>query len=117
MTTLSTKAMSDIEKYNKLREQEILDSTKGENTMIKEMNTFNNKLFSMSIEDLNITKDLIADIIKNKVKSVMKVGMTVNVVQKTKKTVGVITKIMQSKCLVDLSGRIYRVPMSMLEVA
>ena len=85
--------------------------------MIKEMNTFNNKLFSMSIEDLNITKDLIADIIKNKVKSVMKVGMTVNVVQKTKKTSGVITKIMQSKCLVDLSGRIYRVPMSMLEVA
>ena len=67
--------------------------------MIKEMNTFNNKLFSMSIEDL------------------MKVGMTVNVVQKTKKTVGVITKIMQSKCLVDLNGKIYRVPMSMLEVA
>tara|TARA_B110000483_G_scaffold139843_1_gene167018 strand:+ start:920 stop:1177 length:258 start_codon:yes stop_codon:yes gene_type:complete len=85
--------------------------------MIKEMNTFNNKLFSMSIEDLNNTKDLIVDIIKNKVKSVMKVGMKVNVVQKTKKTSGVITKIMQSKCLVDLSGRIYRVPMSMLEVA
>jgi|TARA_B110000914_G_C15181406_1_gene317488 predicted DNA-binding protein YlxM (UPF0122 family) len=85
--------------------------------MIKEMNTFNNKLFSMSIEDLNNTKDLIVDIIKNKVKSVMKVGMKVNVVQKTKKTSGVITKIMQSKCLVDLSGKIYRVPMSMLEVA
>ena len=90
---------------------------KEKNTMIKEMNTFNNKLFSMSIEDLNNTKDLIVDIIKNKVKSVMKVGMKVNVVQKTKKTSGVITKIMQSKCLVDLSGRIYRVPMSMLEVA
>ena len=85
--------------------------------MIKEMTTFNNKLFSMSIEDLNNTKDLIVDIIKNKVKSVMKVGMKVNVVQKTKKTSGVITKIMQSKCLVDLSGKIYRVPMSMLEVA
>jgi len=28
----------------------------------------------------------------------------------------VITKIMQSKCLVDLSGRIYRVSMSMLEM-
>ena len=52
--------------------------------MIKEMNTFNNQLFSMSIEDLNNTKDLIADIIKNKVKSVMKVGLKVNVVQKTK---------------------------------
>ena len=94
-----------------------MKNNKGENTMIKEMNTFNNKLFSMSIEDLNNTKDLIVDIIKNKVKSVMKVGMKVNVVQKTKKTSGVITKIMQSKCLVDLSGKIYRVPMSMLEVA
>ena len=73
----------------------------------------------MSIEDLNNTKDLIADIIKNKVKSLMKVGMKVNVVQKTKKTSGVITKIMQSKCLVKMTitGTIYRVPMSMLEAA
>ena len=48
--------------------------------MIKEMNTFNNQLFSMSIEDLNNTKDLIADIIQSKIKSVMKVGMKVNIV-------------------------------------
>ncbi len=79
--------------------------------------TFTNTLYSMSVEDLNNTKDLIADIIKGKIKSVMKVGLKVNVVQKTKKTSGIITKIMQSKCLVDLSGRVYRVPMSMLEVA
>ena len=86
--------------------------------MIKEMNTFNNKLFSMSIEDLNNTKDLIADIIQSKIKSVMKVGMKVNIVQKTKKTSGVIKKIMKSKCLVTIgSGTTYRVPMSMLEVA
>ena len=84
---------------------------------MKDTNKFNQKLFSMSIEDLNNTKDLIADIIQSKIKSVMKVGMKVNVVQKTKKTSGVIKKIMQSKCLVDLNGRIYRVPMSMLEVA
>ena len=84
---------------------------------MKDTNKFNQQLFSMSIEDLNNTKDLIADIIQSKIKSVMKVGMKVNVVQKTKKTSGVITKIMQSKCLVDLNGRIYRVPMSMLEVA
>lgn len=96
-----------------------MKNNKGENTMIKEMNKFNDKLFSMSIEDLNNTKDLIADIIKNKVKSLMKVGMKVNVVQKTKKTSGVITKIMQSKCLVKMTitGTIYRVPMSMLEAA
>ena len=84
---------------------------------MKDTNKFNQQLFSMSIEDLNNTKDLIADIIQSKIKSVMKVGMKVNVVQKTKKTSGVITKIMQSKCLVDLNGKIYRVPMSMLEVA
>ena len=95
------------------------NNKKEKNTMIKEMNKFNDKLFSMSIEDFNNTKDLIADIIKNKVKSLMKVGMKVNVVQKTKKTSGVITKIMQSKCLVKMTitGTIYRVPMSMLEAA
>ena len=85
---------------------------------MKDTNKFNQKLFSMSIEDLNMTKDLIADIIKNKIKSVMKVGMKVNIVQKTKKTSGVIKKIMQSKCLVTINnGTTYRVPMSMLEVA
>ena len=85
--------------------------------MIKEMNTFNNQLFSMSIEDLNNTKDLIADIIQSKIKSVMKVGMKVNIVQKTKKTSGVIKKIMQKKCLVTINSGTTRVPMSMLEVA
>ena len=77
----------------------------------------NKQLSTLSVEDLNITKDYITDLIKTKVKSMMRVGMKVNVVQKTKKTPGVITKIMQSKCLVDLNGKIYRVPMSMLEVA
>ena len=86
--------------------------------MLQEMNKFNQQLFSMSIEDLGNTKNLIEDIIKSKVKSVMKVGMKVNIVQKTKKTSGVIKKIMQSKCLVTIgSGVTYRVPMSMLEVA
>ena len=85
---------------------------------MKDTNKFNQKLFSMSIEDLNNTKDLIADIIQSKIKSVMKVGMKVNIVQKTKKTSGVIKKIMKSKCLVTINnGTTYRVPMSMLEVA
>ena len=52
---------------------------------MKDTNKFNQKLFSMSIEDLNNTKDLIADIIQSKIKSVMKVGMKVNIVQKTKR--------------------------------
>jgi len=84
---------------------------KGENTMMIET------LNKMSITQLNDTKAMIDVLIKSKVKNEMKVGTKVNVVQKTKKTPGVITKIMNSKCLVDLSGRIYRVPMTMLEVA
>jgi len=74
-------------------------------------------LNKMSISQLNDTKAMIDTLIKSKVRNEMKVGTRVNVVQKTKKTPGVITKIMNSKCLVDLSGRIYRVPMTMLEVA
>jgi len=74
-------------------------------------------LNKMSISQLNDTKAIIDTLIKSKVRNEMKVGTKVNVVQKTKKTPGVITKIMNSKCLVDLSGRIYRVPMTMLEVA
>ena len=77
----------------------------------------NKQLSSLNVEDLNITKDYITDLIKTKVKSMMRVGMKVNVVQKTKKTPGVITKIMNARCLVDLNGRIYRVSMSMLEAA
>ena len=92
---------------------------KGKNTMnkIEDMNTFNTQLFSMSVNELKDTVELINDIVKNKIKSTIKVGSKVNVVQKTKKTSGIVTKIMNTKCLVDLSGRIYRVPMSMLEVA
>jgi hypothetical protein len=73
-------------------------------------------LNKMSITQLNDTKAIIDTLIKQKVKNEMKVGTKVFVVQKTKKTPGVITKIMNSKCLVDLMGRIYRVPMTMLEV-
>ena len=44
------------------------------------------------------------------------VGDKVYVVQKTKKTEGRITKVNKLKCVVDLRGRIYNVPMSMLEL-
>ena len=88
------------------------------NNIGDEMKIFNNHLFSMSVDELNTTKDLINDLIKSKVKSILKVGMKVNIVQKTKKTSGVIKKIMQSKCLVTINnGTTYRVPMSMLEAA
>ena len=77
----------------------------------------NKQLSSLNVEDLNITKDYITDLIKTKVKSMMRVGMKVNVVQKTKKTPGIITKIMNTRCLVKIKDMTYRVPMTMLEAA
>tara|TARA_B110000285_G_scaffold42664_1_gene47285 strand:+ start:294 stop:536 length:243 start_codon:yes stop_codon:yes gene_type:complete len=76
-----------------------------------------NELNNLSITQLQDTKVLIDTIVQNKIKREFKIGMQVNVVQKTKKTLGVVTKIMSTKCLVDLNGRIYRVSMSMLEAA
>ena len=76
-----------------------------------------NELNNLSIAQLQDTKVLIDTIVQNKIKREFKVGTKVNVVQKTKKTPGVITKIMSTKCLVNLNGRIYRVSMSMLEAA
>ena len=87
------------------------------NNIGNDMKSFNQQLFSMDIEDLKLTKDLISDLIKNKIKSTLKVGMNVFIVQKTKKTPGVITKINQKKCLVKSGMTTYQVPMSMLEVA
>ena len=82
------------------------------------INKFNEMMTTMTIKDLNNMKSLIDTMIKNKVKDTMIVGMKVNIVQKTKKTSGVIKKIMQSKCLVTIdNGTTYRVPMSMLEAA
>ena len=75
-------------------------------------------LQELSITQLKDTKVLIDTIIKNKVKYNMSVGAKVYIVQKTKKTLGTITKIMQSRCLVKMikNNMTYRVPMTMLEL-
>ena len=73
-------------------------------------------LQELSITQLKDTKVLIDTIIKNKVKSELKVGSEVYIVQKTKKTPGIITKIMQSRCLVKMRDMTYRVPMTMIEL-
>ena len=74
-------------------------------------------LQELTVIQLKDTKVLIDTIVKTKLKRELLVGSEVYIVQKTKKTPGVITKIMQSKCLVDIEGRVYRVPMTMLEAA
>ena len=84
---------------------------------MKNMNDLNSYLFSMNVEDLKNTVDLIRDIIESKIKSSLKVNDEVYIVQKTKKSSGVITKIMRSKCLVkqNSNNMTYRVPMSMIQ--
>ena len=73
-------------------------------------------LQELSITQLKDTKVLIDTIIKNKVKYGVSVGAEVYIVQKTKKTPGIITKIMQSRCLVKMKDMTYRVPMTMIEL-
>ena len=73
-------------------------------------------LNELSITQLQDTKVLIDTLVQNKIKREFKIGTKVNVVQKTKKTPGVITKIMQSRCLVKMRDMTYRVPMTMLEL-
>ena len=73
-------------------------------------------LNELSITQLQDTKVLIDTLVQNKMKRQFVIGTKVNVVQKTKKTAGVITKIMQSRCLVKMRDMTYRVPMTMLEL-
>ena len=70
-----------------------------------------------SLSELNELSSFISECKTMLGKSVLSVGSKVNVVQKTKKTPGVITKMMVKKALVDMRGRIYRVPFAMLELA
>ena len=71
----------------------------------------------LSLTELNELSSFINDVKVMNAKASLSVGQKVFVVQKTKKTPGTITKINQTKCVVDMLGRSYRVPMSMLEAA
>ena len=73
-------------------------------------------LQELSITQLKDTKVLIDTIVKTKLKRELLVGAEVYIVQKTKKTPGIITKIMQSRCLVKMRDMTYRVPMTMIEL-
>ena len=71
----------------------------------------------MNLAELNELSSFISDMKVIVGKASLSVGQKVFVVQKTKKTPGTIIKINQTKCVVDMLGRSYRVPMSMLEAA
>ena len=75
------------------------------------------QLMGLTISELTQVQSMIQDIKTMKAKSALSVGANVFVVQKTKKTPGVIEKINQTRAIVKMLGRSYNVPFSMLEAA
>ena len=81
------------------------------------LSKINDQLMGLSLTELNQVLDMVYDVKTLKAKSVLTVGTNVFVVQKTKKTPGVIEKINKTKALVKMRGTLYNVPFSMLEAA
>ena len=81
------------------------------------LSKINDQLMGLSLTELNQVLEMVYDIKTLKAKSVLTVGANVFVVQKTKKTPGVIEKVNQTRAIVNMKGRSYNVPFSMLEAA
>ena len=77
----------------------------------------NDQLMGLTMSELTQVQSMIQEIKTMKAKSAIVVGGNVFVVQKTKKTPGVIEKINQTRAIVNMKGRRYTVPFSMLEAA
>jgi len=77
----------------------------------------NDQLMGLTMSELTQVQRMVQDIKTMKAKSALSVGANVFVVQKTKKTPGVIKKINQTRAIVKMKGRSYNVPFSMLEAA
>tara|TARA_B100001063_G_scaffold236248_1_gene255791 strand:+ start:308 stop:571 length:264 start_codon:yes stop_codon:yes gene_type:complete len=75
------------------------------------------EIIGMDLSELNGLIDFIRDVQVMNAKSSLKEGQKVYVVQKTKKELGTLLKIKQKRCTVEIQGRRYSVPMSMLEAA
>lgn len=70
-----------------------------------------------SISELNEAIAFAKDAIAMKAKAEISVGSEVYVVQKTKKTLGIVEKVNVKKALVKMPKGLYNVPLTMLEVA
>ena len=77
------------------------------------------KIYSnnLTVKQLNGLIDTIQSMIQGKARASLYVGQEVFVVQKTKRTLGVIEKINSTRCLVKMPNGKYQVPMGMLEAA
>ena len=69
-----------------------------------------------SLSELNALSAWISDCKTMLGKSSLSVGSHVYVVQKTKRTKGIITKMNMKKAVVNMKGMSYSVPFSMLEL-
>jgi len=81
------------------------------------LSKINDQLMGLTVSELTQAQNMIHEIKSMKAKAALSVGANVFVVQKTKKTPGVIEKINQKKALVRMRGTLYNVPFSMLEAA
>ena len=81
------------------------------------LSKINDQLMGLTLSELTQVQNMIHEIKSMKAKAALSVGANVFVVQKTKKTPGVIEKINQKKALVRMRGTVYNVPFSMLEAA
>ena len=79
------------------------------------MDTIKQELINFKIAELNELAEFINDLKLVKSKAMLKVGQTVWVVQKTKRTPVTITKVNKTKCLVEMNNMLYNVPMTMIE--
>ena len=77
----------------------------------------NDQLMGLTMSELTQVESMIREIKTMKAKSALSVGANVFIVQKTKKTPGVIEKINQKKAIVRMKGALYNVPFAMLEAA
>tara|TARA_A100001391_G_scaffold159373_1_gene117923 strand:+ start:138 stop:383 length:246 start_codon:yes stop_codon:yes gene_type:complete len=79
------------------------------------MDTIKRELANFKIAELNELASFINDLKLVKSKAMLRVGQTVWVVQKTKRTPGTITKVNKTRCLVEMNNMQYNVPMTMIE--
>ena len=77
----------------------------------------NDQLMGLTMSELRQVQKMVQDIKTMKAKSAIVVGGNVFVVQKTKKTPGVVEKINQTRAIVNMKGRSYNVLFSILEAA
>ena len=84
---------------------------------MSKLSKVSDQLMGLSLTELNQVLDMVYDVKTLKAKSVLTVGANVFVVQKTKKTPGVIEQVNQTRAIVNMKGRSYNVPFSMLEAA